>query len=72
MQTAITIFIVGLCILFVLNKIFPIIGKTLWKGIAGFLKLTHAPAPAYQWALKHYAPVSKGGCSACDKCSKCH
>lgn len=72
MQTIIVFFIIGLCILFVLNKFLPIIGKTIWQGIAGLLKLTHAPIPTYQWALKRSTPTNKDRCSACDKCSKCH
>lgn len=72
MQTVLVILIVGICALFWLNRFFPKIGKTLWQGTASILKLVHAPAPTQQWALKHCAPVSKGGCSSCDKCSKCH
>lgn len=72
MQTVLVILIVGICALFWLNRFFPKIGKTLWQGTASLLKVVHAPMPTQQWALKHCAPVSKSGCSSCDKCSKCH
>ncbi|CAK7193437.1 hypothetical protein COMNV_01652 [Commensalibacter sp. Nvir] len=71
MQNFIVAIVVSICAFLWISRLFPKLKTLLWKGLAIFLRILHAPSSTQHWALKHGLTYKTTGCSSCDKCNKC-